>query len=315
MDSNPDHYVWAEKYRPRRVEDCILPVHLKATFQNFVDQRNIPNLVLNGKSGLGKTTIAKAMIEQLGCPFYEVNGSLNLDKDKLRTVITEFASSVSLDGKRKYVIIDEADFMTHHVQPALRNFTEQFAKTCGFIFTCNYKNRLMPELLSRCSVIDFKFSRQETPEIARAQFDRTCVILTNEGVKFDGKVIAELLKRHYPDFRKTLIEMQRYAAEGNNTIDSGILLSVDTLAMKNLAEMLKDRNFTAVSKWVRETDCDELELYRNLYDHSFDLLDKSSVPMLVLLIAKYQYQSAFAADKQINLLAFFVEAMAELQFK
>lgn len=315
LNADLDEVQWVERYRPHKIADCILPIELKNTFENFVKSGSVPNLILNGSAGRGKTTVAKAMLDEMGCPYLVENGSLSTNMDKLRNQVAEFASSFSLTGKRKYVIIDEADWMNHHVQPALRAFTEQFSRTCGFIFTCNYKNRMMIELHSRTAVIDFTMPKKEAPELAKQMFKRVTEILRNENVEFDTQVVGALIKKHFPDFRRTINELQAYAVRTNGKIDTGILSTYDAAAFKGLIQLIKEKDFTNIRKWVVDNEADETDFYRRLYDNCTEILNKDSIPPLVLLIAKYQYQSAFAADKQINLLAFLVEAMVELEFR
>ncbi len=312
---NEREYLWAEKYRPHTVEDCILPSAIKANFQAFVDSGNVPNLILAGGPGRGKTSVAKAMLEEIGCSYYLVNGPLEVNLDMLRNDIASFASSMALNGKRKYVIIDEADYLNPHVQPSLRTFIEEYASTCGFIFTCNFKDKIMEAISSRCPVIDFSFGKNEAADLAKQLLLRVFKILDAENVTYDKKVVVELVKKYYPDFRRVINELQRYAVGSNDNIDAGILVSFDNTALKQLIELMKNKEFTAIRKWVNDSDYEEIELYKKLYETATDYITTESIPQLVLLLAKYQYQSAFAADKQINLLAFLVEAMVELEFK
>lgn len=307
-------FVWCEKYRPNTIEDTILPVDLKATFQQFVDQKNVPNLILSGPAGVGKTTVAKAMLEELGCDYIVINGSMNGNIDTLRNEILNFASSVSLSGGRKYVILDEADYLNaNSTQPALRNFMEEFSKNCGFILTCNFVNRIIEPLHSRCSIIDFKINKNDMASLATQFFKRIVNILNIENIEFDKAVVAELLKKYFPDWRRVLNELQRYSATGK--IDSGILVNLQEVSLKSLLSLLKEKNFTEVRKWVGENlDNNQNEIFRKLYDTSIDFLKKNSVPALVLIIAKYQYQAAFVADQEINLMACLTEMMIELEF-
>lgn len=310
--NNVDHFLWVEKYRPKTVQDTILPTDLKTMFQQFVDTGSVPNLLLCGGPGCGKTTVARAILEELGYNYIIINGSLNANIDLLRNDIKEFASAVSFNNKRKFVILDEADYLNHHIQPALRNFIEEFSKTCGFIFTCNFKNKIMEPLHSRCSVVEFKFHKKGAAEVAKQIFLRVLEILDKENIKYDKKVIVELIKKYYPDFRRIINELQKYSVGG--VIDSGILATFSDQSLKQLIEFLKNRDFSSCRKWVADNDIDEAELYRKLYDTANEYCSIESVPHLVLIIAKYQYQSAFAADKQINLLACLVELTAELEF-
>jgi len=309
-----NEFLWVEKYRPSTVADTILPNDLKATFQQFVDQKNIPNLILAGGPGVGKTTIARAMLEQLGCDYIIVNGSMNGNIDTLRNEILNFASSVSLSGGRKYVILDEADYLNaNSTQPALRNFMEEFSRNCGFILTCNFKNRIIEPLHSRCSVIDFKISKKDMAKLAGQFFKRVQDILNKENIQYDPAVVAEVINKHFPDWRRVLNELQRYSSTGK--IDSGILSNMQEISLKELIDMLKDKNFTGVRKWVGENlDMDYTTIFRKLYDTCSEYLVKSDIPALVLIISKYQYQAAFAADHEINLTACLAEMMIELEF-
>lgn len=309
-----DDFLWVEKYRPINVADTILPQHLKQTFQQFVDQENVPNLLLTGTAGVGKTTIAKAMLEELGCDYIVINGSMNGNIDTLRHDIMSFASSVSLQGGRKYVILDEADYLNpNSTQPALRNFMEEFSKNCGFILTCNFKNKIIDPLHSRCSVIEFKLSKEEKVDCAAQMFKRTCSILKHENVEHDRATVAEVVKKHFPDNRRILNELQRYSATGR--IDAGILSNLQEVTMTNLVKSLKEKDFTSVRKWVAEnSDADNTTIFRRLYDTSSEYMAPSSIPQLVLILADYQYKSAFVADHEINMTACLTEIMANCEF-
>jgi DNA polymerase III delta prime subunit len=306
-----EDFLWVERYRPKTVEDTILPPELKATFQQFVEQKNIPNLILSGSAGVGKTTIARAMLEELGCDYIVINGSMNGNIDTLRNEIKNFASSVSLSGGRKYVILDEADYLnSNSTQPALRNFMEEFSKNCGFILTCNFKNRIIEPLHSRCSVIDFKITKKEIPALAKDFMRRACNILTKENIEFDKTVVAELIKKFFPDNRRILNELQRYSATGR--IDSGILVNLQELSLKNLVEFLKNKDFSNMRKWVAENlDNDADVIFRKIYDQASQYLTKQSIPAVVLIIGKYQYQHGFCADPEINLVCCLTELMVE----
>lgn len=310
-----EDFLWVEKYRPRSISEVILPADLKKTFQTFVEQENIPNLLLTGRAGMGKTTIARAMMEELGCNYMIINGSLYGNIDTLRTEIVAFASSVSLTGGRKYVILDEADYLNpNSTQPALRNFMEEYSKNCGFILTCNYKNRIIPELHSRCSIVEFKISQQDRPELASVFYKRVMDILKKEGVDSDPKAVAEVVKKYFPDFRRVLNELQRYSAMGK--IDTGILSSFQDDKLKELTEMLKDKNFTGIRKWAGENlDIDSTTFFRKLYDTASVYLKPSSIPQMVLIIADYQYKAAFVADQEVNIVACLTELMVECEFK
>ena len=308
-------FLWVEKYRPNRLEDCILPDELKNTFQQFINQQNIPNLLLSGSAGVGKTTVAKAMLEELGADYIVVNGSLHGNIDTLRTEIMNFATTVSFSEGRKYVIIDEADYLNpQSTQPALRNFMEEYSKNCGFILTCNFKNRIIEPLQSRCSVIDFLFPKKLAPSLAGSFFTRVKTILDEEQVKYDEKVLAEIIQRHFPDWRRVLNELQRYSVSG--IIDIGILSNSSQNAFKSLIALLKGKQFSDMRKWVAQNiDSDPTSIMRQLYDSSSEVIKASSIPQLVLLIGEYQYKSAFVADQEVNLVAFLTQVMADVEFK
>ena len=308
-------FLWVEKYRPNRLEDCILPDELKNTFQQFINQQNIPNLLLSGSAGVGKTTVAKAMLEELGADYIVVNGSLHGNIDTLRTEIMNFATTVSFSEGRKYVILDEADYLNpQSTQPALRNFMEEYSKNCGFILTCNFKNRIIEPLQSRCSVIDFLFPKKLAPSLAGSFFTRVKTILDEEQVKYDEKVLAEIIQRHFPDWRRVLNELQRYSVSG--IIDVGILSNSSQNAFKSLIALLKGKQFSDMSKWVAQNiDSDPTSIMRQLYDSSSEVIKPSSIPQLVLLIGEYQYKSAFVADQEVNLVAFLTQVMADVEFK
>lgn len=310
-----DQFIWVEKYRPKTIEDTILPLDLKATFQQFVDQKNIPNLILSGSAGVGKTTVARAMLEQLECDYIVINGSMNGNIDTLRNEILNFASTVSLSGGRKYVILDEADYLNaNSTQPALRNFMEEFSRNCGFILTCNFKNRIIEPLHSRCSVIDFKISKKDMAKLAMQFMKRVNFILNTESIKYESAVVAEVIQKHFPDWRRVLNELQRYSSTG--AIDSGILSNMQTTSIKGLVDLMKDKNYSEMRNWVNvNLDTDVNDLYRQFYDTAYEMLQTSSIPVMVLTIAKYQYQGAFAADPQINFMAFLTEVMIQCDFQ
>jgi DNA polymerase III delta prime subunit len=310
-----EQFLWVEKYRPKTIADTILPEELKATFQQFVDQKNIPNLILSGSAGVGKTTVARAMLEELECDYIVINGSMNGNIDTLRHEILNFASSVSLSGGRKYVILDEADYLNaNSTQPALRNFMEEFSKNCGFILTCNFKNRIIEPLHSRCSVIDFKLSKSIGAKLAAQFFKRVEKILANENVEFDRAVVAEVVTKFFPDWRRVLNELQRYASTGK--IDSGILGNIKDLDVNSVYKLLKDKDFTSLRKWVAENvDIEQTELFRRLYESADQYMTPNSVPQLVLILSKYQYQAAFVADPEINIIACITEILISCEFK
>jgi DNA polymerase III delta prime subunit len=310
-----EEFLWVEKHRPRRVADCVLPPRLKDTFQQFVDQKNVPNLILSGGPGVGKTTIARAMLEELNADYIVINGSMNGNIDTLRNEIMQFASTVSFTGGRKYVILDEADYLNaNSTQPALRNFMEEFSKNCGFVLTCNFKNRIIEPLHSRCSVIEFKLEGSERADMAAQFFKRVCGILKQEQVEFDKQTVAELVSKHIPDWRRTLNELQRYSATGK--IDAGILKNLGEESVKTLLGFLKNKKWDEMRKWVGEnSDQDAISLMRKIYDQAHLYLKPNSVPTIVMHIAKYQYQHAFAADAEINLVALLTEIMVDGEFK
>lgn len=309
-----DEFLWVEKYRPRTIDDCILPESLKSTFRQFVSDKNIPNLILYGPAGVGKTTVARAMLEQIEADYIVINGSLNGNIDTLRTEIQQFAATVSFSGGRKYVILDEADYLNaNSTQPALRNFMEQYSKNCGFILTCNFVNRIIEPLHSRCSLVEFKIAKAEMPKLAVGFMKRAETILAKENVEYDKAVLAELIQKHFPDWRRVLNELQRYSANGK--IDSGIFINLSDDSFKVLVDLVKQKNFADMRKWVADnSDSDDTGLFRKFYDQAHKFVKPQSVPQLVLLISKYQYQSAFAADKEINLTAFLTECMIDIEF-
>ena len=309
-------FLWVEKHRPARVQETILPQELKATFQQFVDQKNIPNLILSGRAGVGKTTIAKAMLEEIGADYIVINGSMNGNIDTLRVEIANFASTVSFTGGRKYVILDEADYLNaNSTQPALRNFMEEFSKNCGFILTCNFKNRIIEPLHSRCSVIEFSIQNSDKPKLAAQFFKRVCGILDEEGIEYDQKPIAELVQTYFPDWRRTLNELQRYSATGR--IDAGILVNKSSESFDELIQLMKDRNFTGVRKWVADnSDIDSAVLYRNLYDILPNKIKSTTaIAEAIVVLAQYQYQEAFVANSEINRSAALATLMAEVDWK
>ena len=310
-------FIWVEKYRPKTIDECILPDGIKKTFQDFLQAGEIPNMLLSGPPGIGKTTVAKALCNQLGADYYVINGS---DEgrflDTVRTNAKNFASTVSLtsESKHKVIIIDEADNTTSDVQLLLRASIEEFSKNCRFIFTCNYKNKIIDPLHSRCSVVDFSVNKRDKPTIAAQFFARINHILDKENIKSDKKVVAELISEHFPDWRRVLNECQRYSVGGE--IDSGILASFSDVSINDLTKNLKEKNFSEVRKWVNTNlDNDTTLLFRRIYDSLYETLVSSSIPAAVLILAKYQYQVAFVADQEINLLACLTEIMVECQFK
>lgn len=310
-----EHLLWTEKYRPKSINDCILPERLKKPFQEYVNQSNIPNLLLSGGAGVGKTTVAKAMCQEIGCDVMVINGS---DEGRLidtfRTKIKNFASSMSLAGGRKVVIIDEADYCNaESVQPALRNFIEEFAGNCSFIFTCNYKNKLIEPLHSRCAVIDFALKNGEKAQMASAFMKRVQSVLQSEKVEYDDRVVAELIKKHFPDFRRVINELQRYSQLGK--IDTGILSQITDVTISDIIKYIKEKDFGAIRKWVASNDIDATAFYRKLYDSLYEVLKPQSIPQAVLILADYQYKGAFVADQEINTVACLTELMVSCEFK
>jgi len=310
-----ENFLWVEEYRPKDVSSCILPKNLKDTFTEFVESETIPNLILSGGPGVGKTTIAKAMIEQIGATYMMINGSEESGIDVLRTKIKNFASTVSLEGGRKYLILDEADYLNpQSTQPALRGFMEEFHKNCGFILTCNYKNRLIQPLHSRCSVIEFSIPKSEKQNLASEFFKRVISILEKEEVKYDKRVIAEVINNHFPDWRRTLNELQRYAISGS--IDAGMLVNIGDVNIKELMAGMKNKEFTNVRKWVvNNLDNNPVDLLRIVYDNLYEYVDGSTIPHCVVVLGEYQYKSAFVADQEINMMACLTEIMARAKFK
>lgn len=310
-------FLWVEKYRPQLIEDCILPTDVKNTFKSFVEQGEIPNLLLSGTAGVGKTTIAKALCNELGADFYVINGS---DEgrflDTVRNQAKNFASTVSLtsSSKHKVLIIDEADNTTPDVQLLLRASIEEFQKNCRFIFTCNFKNKIINPLHSRTTVVEFNTRGQTKVQLASAFFKRCTTILDGEGVQYEERVVAEVVQKYYPDFRRTLNELQRYSSTGK--IDTGILATLGDANIKDLTVALKEKKFNDVKKWVTlNLDSDPTSILRKIYDNLSDIMDKPSIAAAVLIIAEYQYKSAFVADQEINLLACLTQIMLECNFK
>ena len=311
-------FLWVEKYRPKKIEDCILSEDLKSTFLEFVKKKEIPNLLLSGTPGTGKTTVARALCEEIGVDYIIINGSdEGRQIDTLRNKIKNFASTISLtkEANHKVVIIDEADYMNaESVQPALRNFIETFFNNCRFIFTCNFKSRIIEALHSRCTVIDFRITNGQKVKTATKLMDRLSIILKDEGIEFDKKVLAEVIQKHYPDFRRTINELQRYSVRGK--IDSGILFSLKEENYKDLIVKLKDKDFNGMRKWVSQNlDHGPTHLFKEIYELLYLHLDPKSIPQAVLIIAGYQYKAAFVADQEINMVACLTEIMAGCKFK
>ena len=304
--------LWVEKYRPKTIEECILPEAMKKPFLEYVKKKEIPNMILTGSAGVGKTTVARAMCEEIECDYILINGSDESGIDTLRVKVKGFASSVSLLGGRKVIIIDEADYLTPTAQAAFRGVIEEFSGNCSFIFTCNFKNRIIQPLHSRCAVIDFKLQNGQKAKMAATFFKRIETILKGEKVEYDQKVVAELITKYFPDYRRILNELQRYSVSGK--IDTGILAVNANTRIKELMVLLGDKNFSEIRKWVSSnSDNDVNMIYREIYDNLYENLKKETIPAAVILLAKYQYQSAFAADQEVNLLAFLTELMIECE--
>ena len=307
--------LWVEKFRPTKIKDCILPDEIKTMFQSIVDSGEIPNLLLTGSPGIGKTTVAKALCNQLDCDWLMMNGS---DEgrmiDTLRTTVVNYASTVSLSGGKKVIIIDEADYMNKDsVQPALRGVIEEFSKNCRFIFTCNFKNRIIPALHSRCSVVDFVISKDDKPPLGMEMLVNVKRILTEEGVKYEENVLVELIMKHFPDFRRVINELQKYSLNG--IIDDGILRQSSDENFNELFAALKGKDFSSMRKWVAQNiDNDHVRLYRQIYDNLNAKFEKQSIPQAVLTIADYSYKSAFVADQEVNMVACLTEIMMECEF-
>ena len=313
MEVREDQFLWVEKYRPRKLDECILPAEQKKVFDEMLSKGEIQNMLLCGGAGMGKTTIARALCEELGTDYIIINGSEESGIDVLRSKIKQFASTVSFSGKTKVVILDEADYLNpNSTQPALRAFIEEFSANCRFIFTCNFKNRIIQPLHSRCAVIEFKIAKADKPKIAASFFQRVIEILKHEHVEADPKVVAKVIEKHFPDYRRILNELQRYSSSGK--IDEGILVNMGEVNMKELTLALKEKDWKRMRSWVvNNIDNDPQTLFRKFYDTLAD--DVVQVPQLVLLLADYQYKSAFCADQEINLVACLTEIMASVQFK
>ena len=309
------HFLWVEEYRPKTIDDCILPSSLKTLFKSFIDKGELSNLLFSGTPGIGKTTVAKALCDQLNCDWIMINGSEEGGIDVLRDKIKNFASTVSLSGGKKVVILDEADYLNpQSTQPALRGFIEEFHKNCRFILTCNFKNRIIEPLHSRFSNIEFKINPKDKPKLASKLFERSIHILKENNVDYNDKVLAQLVKKHFPDFRKVINELQRYSVSGS--IDSGILTNITNENLKSLMKLLKEKDFTETRKWVTQNlDNDPVRIFRSIYDNLYDSLQPETIPHAVLILADYQYKSAFVADQEINFTACLTEIMSQVKFK
>jgi len=316
IESRDEQFLWVEKYRPQKIDDCILPESLKKTFKDYIAQGELPHFLLCGTAGVGKTTVAKALCNEIGAEYVILNGSdTGGHIDTLRTTIKGFATSVSLTDAKKVIILDEADYLqANSTQPALRNYMEEFSANCRFIFTANYKNRIIEPIHSRCAVIEFKIDNKEKQEIAASFFKRATTILRQENIEFDPKVVAELVTKHFPDYRRILNELQRYSVSGK--IDSGILVNMSQESFKGLIKLMKEKDFTEVRKWVaKNSDADTTALFRELYDTASVNMDANSIPPMILILADYQYKAAFVADHELNIMAALTEIMAQCKFK
>ena len=307
--------MWVEQYRPKTIDDCILPDSLKNLFSSFIKKGELSNMLFSGTPGIGKTTVAKALCEQMNCDWIMINGSEEGGIDVLRNKIKNFASTVSLSGGKKVVILDEADYLNpQSTQPALRGFVEEFHKNCRFILTCNFKNRIIEPLHSRFSNIEFKVNPKDKPKLASRLFERAVYILKEQNIDYEDKVLVELITKHFPDFRKLINELQRYSVSG--AIDAGILVNVSDENLKTLVSYLKNKEFSDMRKWVvNNLDNDPVKIFRKIYDTLYTNLEPSTIPHAVLIIADYQYKSAFVADQEINLVACLTELMSQVKFK
>ena len=308
-------FLWVEEYRPQTIDDCILPASLKTLFQSFIEKGEISNMLFSGTPGVGKTTVAKALCEQMNCDWIMINGSEEGGIDVLRNKIKNFASTVSLSGGKKVVILDEADYLNpQSTQPALRGFVEEFHKNCRFILTCNFKNRIIEPLHSRFSNIEFRISPKEKGKLATKLFERATYILSEQKIEYEEAVVAELIKKHFPDFRKLINELQRYSVAG--TIDAGVLVNLSDENLKSLTSHLKAKEFGDMRKWVvNNLDNDPVKIFRKIYDSLNTTLQPETIPHAILIIADYQYKSAFVADQEINLVACLTELMSQVKFK
>ena len=308
-------FLWVEEYRPKTIDDCILPQSLKTLFQSFIEKGEISNMLFSGTPGVGKTTVAKALCEQMNCDWIMINGSEEGGIDVLRNKIKNFASTVSLSGGKKVVIIDEADYLNpQSTQPALRGFIEEFHANCRFILTCNFKNRIIDPLHSRFSNIEFRVNPKDKPRLASKLFERAVFILKEQNVDYEEKVLAELIKKYFPDFRKLINELQRYSVSG--TIDAGILVNISNENLKTLMSHLKSKDFGNMRKWViNNLDNDPVRIFRSIYDNLYETLQPETIPHAVLILADYQYKSAFVADQELNFVACLTDIMSQVKFK
>lgn len=310
-----NEFLWVEKYRPKTIDDCVLPAHIKTTFKQIVDGGELHNMLLTGTAGLGKTTVAKALCNELNLDYLLINGSEESGIDTLRNKIKQFASSISLQGGYKVVILDEADYLNpQSTQPALRGFIEEFSNNCRFILTCNFKNRIIEPLHSRCSVVEFNIPKRESERLCSVMMARLMLILDDEGIKYDNGVLAELIMKYMPDWRRVINELQRYSTSG--VIDSGILVSLNDVSVNELMSSLKIKDFKKMRQWVANNiDSDPASLFRKLYDNMNEYVVPESIPQMVLILADYQYKNSFVSDHELNLVACCTELMAGVKFK
>ena len=308
-------FLWVEEYRPKTIDDCILPQSLKTLFQSFIEKGEISNMLFSGTPGVGKTTVAKALCEQMNCDWIMINGSEEGGIDVLRNKIKNFASTVSLSGGKKVVILDEADYLNpQSTQPALRGFVEEFHKNCRFILTCNFKNRIIEPLHSRFSNIEFRINNKDKPKLASQLMDRAVFILKEQNIEYEDKALVGLITKHFPDFRKLINELQRYSVSGS--IDAGVLVNISDENLKSLTGHLKAKEFGDMRKWVvNNLDNDPVKIFRKIYDSLNTTLQPETIPHAILIIADYQYKSAFVADQEINLVACLTEIMSQVKFK
>lgn len=312
---NPDEFLWVEKYRPKTIKDTLLTEEMRQTFEGFLAKKNLPNFLFHGPQGVGKTTVARALLEEMGADYIVINGSKDGNIDTLRTRIYDFASTVSFNGGRKYVILDEADYLNaNSTQPALRNFMEEFSANCGFILTCNYRNKIIKELHSRCSLVDFRIPKTDRPKIAGALYARLCTILKAEKISYDDDALAAVVKKYFPDMRRCLNELQTYSVTGK--IDAGILTRMEEISVAKLIEAMRAKDIGLIRKWTAEnSDMDSATFYRMLYDNSVQYFKGPGIASLIIILAKYQYQEAFVADREINTAAMCIEIAMECEFK
>ena len=315
MEFKNDEYLWVEKYRPQKIEDIVLPPELHETFTNIVSNQELPNLLFTGTAGVGKTTVARALCRELGLDYLMINGSEEGNIDTLRNKIKQFASTVSLQAGPKVVILDEADYLNpQSTQPALRGFIEEFSNNCRFIMTCNFKNRIIEPLHSRCSIVDFTIPKADRDRLASVFMARIMEILDRENIKYETEVLVELIIKYFPDFRRMLNELQRYSVSG--TIDSGILVNLSEVSLNGLMTALKGKDFKTMRQWVTDNiDVEPAALFRKIYDNMYDYVEPTSIPQLVLILADYQYKNSFVADHELNMVACCTEIMAGVKFK